>query len=385
MLLPHFGWCLRLAFGAALLSAPLRAEPPAAPAPSGAEQQAVVVLTAAAGRDPELSVLLRELLERRGVRARISTQTGFDQAQLLHDSPPSGGVHVFVVPGVGGSVGLYFRAPDGERFLLRRVLLRAGFDDIGREQLGQILETAVTTLLHSAAGLTREQAQLALRQEPPDSAPTTPPPTAPAKPRTAPASPPKPKPELRGRATTLEGWFALRYGAGALGELGVAHGPGLELGLAVARGFLLRGRFSIERDFTQTVETPQVAAELSRVRLAVAIDAGLPFGERQLGQRLLASLGVGQDRVSVKPVAVASGVAPAPPFLDLAPVAHTELRYEAGSGSLRLALAAGVDAALVKTHYDVAHQNAHERVLKPWPVRPSASLALALSPRWATF
>jgi hypothetical protein len=383
MSLPRFGRYLRFAVGITGIVAPLRAETAAlATSDSARLQPAVVVLVAAAGRDTELPALLTELLARRGVGVRIFTQIGFDQAELLRDTAPSSAVHVFVVPGAGGNVGLYFRAPDGERFLLRNVLLPAGFDDVGREQVAQIVETAVAALLYPGAGLTREQAKLQLRE--PDPTPGASRPSA--DPQPAKTSTPSPKPKAS-KPTTLESWFALRYAAVALGkELGIANGPGLELGLGVERGGLLRARLSIERDFAQTLETSQVAAALSRVRWQGTADAGLSFGNRQLRQMLLVSVGVGQDRVHVKPMATAdSRVAPAPSFDEQAPFAHAELRYETGGATLRVALSTGVDVALVQTHYDVAHENVHERVARPWLVRPTGSLAVALCPRWATF
>jgi hypothetical protein len=290
------------------------------------------------------------------------------------------------VPGREGNVGLYFRAPDGERFLLRSVLLRAGFDDVGRELVGQVVETAVVALLDSGAGLTREQAQQALSSD--DSGAE--PPARPSEgegPRTvSPALPSKPAspPGTVGPPIALEGWLGLRYGAVTLGsELGVAHGPGLELGLGLKRGWLLRGRVTAERDFPHSFETSLVAAELTRVRLRLAVDAGLPVTSLQT---LLLSFGIGQDLVDVKPTAPAgSDVAPVPAFADNAPMAQAELRYEVALGLFRVAASLGADASLVETHYDVAHPTERERVVRPWLVRPSAAMALAFCPRWASF
>jgi len=290
------------------------------------------------------------------------------------------------VPGLDGYVGLYFRAPDGQRFLLRNVLLRGGFDDVGRELVGQVVETAVASLQHAGDGLTREQAQLALANEAPATAPANPaevaspvrvPPRAAAKV----ARPPSPQ---RAPTTALEGWFALRYGAVALGaQLGIAHGPGLELGLGLKRNYLLRGRVTFERDFPQSLGTSRIAAELTRARWRLVADAGLPLTSRQF---LLVSLGLGQDRLHVVPSTPAgSDVAKARDFFDQAPVALAELRYEAAFGPFRLAAALGADFSLVETHYDIAHATERESVVKPWLVRPSASLALAFCPRLARF
>ena len=387
MPLPRFGWCLCVALSSAFETrAVLHAEPAHAAATEPAVGDAAIVLVGAAGRDADLRALLSELLEHRGVHTRISEQSGFDREQLLHAAAPVSDLLVFVVPGLGGNVGLYFRAPGGQRFLLRGVLLRAGFDDVGREQIGQIVDTAVASLLHSRDGLTREEAQLALPSDPAAARPPTEANGAAAPTPVVPRPPSNPAVAAPGAArpqAELEGWLALRYGAVALGTaLGVAHGPGLELGLGVQRGYLLRVRTTLERDFPQSLETSLIAAELTRVRWSVAGDAGLSLNRTQM---LLASFGAGQDRLDIKPTARAgSSIAPAPAFQDQAPVVHAELRYEAALGRIRLAAALGADASLVETHYDIAHPE-RERVVKPWLVRPSASFALAFCPRWATF
>lgn len=384
MPLLRLGLCLCLVAAGVTLSAPqARAEPAAEASVTAGE--AAIVLVGAAGGDAELEALLSELLERRGVRAHISAQGAFGHEQLLRAAPASKGVLVFVVPGPAGNVGLYFRAPDGERFLLRNVRLRAGLDDVGRELVGQVVETAVVSLLHSSDGLTREQARLALTSaDAPAAAETKPaPPTASAK--KAAVVPTKANASSRpAQPTALEGWLALRYGALTLGmDPSVTHGPGAELGFGVQRGLLLRARLTFERDFSQTFTTSHIAAELSRSRLRFALDGGLPVSDRHT---LLISLGVGQDRLGIKPTAAGnSRVAPAAAFEDQAPVGQAELRYEIAIGLFRLAAAMGADLSLVKTHYDVARGSERASVLRPWLVRPSAGFALAFCPRWATF
>jgi len=384
MPLLRFGLYLCLAVAGVAATAPLaQAEP--VPVASATASEATIALVGAAGRDAELKALLSELLERRGVHAHISEQSAFGQDQLLRAAAPGNGVLVFVVPGQAGSVGLYFRAPDGERFLLRSVQLRAGFDAVGRELVGQIVETAVASLLHSRDGLTREQARLALAND--DSpGPVAEEPPAPVTAAKAEASlPTKATPSPgRARPIVLQGWFALRYGALALGpQPGVSHGPGVELGLGVKRGVQLRARVTIERDFPQSFTTPRIAAELTRTRLRFALDAGAPMTNLQT---LLISLGMGQDRLNVTPAAAGgSSVAPAAAFEDQAPVAQAELRYEVALEPFRLAAAVGADVSLVETHYDVAHGTERESVLRPWLVRPTAGFALAFCPQWTTF
>ena len=395
----RLGICLSLALcslagTSRALPQPARTESASATTTPRRTAKAVVILVSAAGRDPELRVLLTELLERKGVSAELVTQPQFGKEELLREATRDGAVHVFIVPGVAGNVGLYFRGPDGERFLLRSVLLRGGLDDLGREQIAQIVETAVVSLAIPGAGMTREQASVALddrdapnpeapRVDAPSNLGTKAAPLPSSEPLIGAPVPPKTADPLRADRV-LEGWFAVRYGATSLGTpIGIAHGPGLELGLGARRGWVLRGRLIGERDFTQTLSTSQVTAELSSIRLRFTADVGMVVAP---GHALLASLAVGQDRTAVRPRATSgSSIAPAAAFSSSSPIAHAELRYEAGSATLRLGAALGADASLVETHYDVEHPTGRERVVKPWLVRPTSSLTLAYCPRWATF
>jgi hypothetical protein len=395
----RLGFCLSLALCLAARTSPALAQPVGTESASATTTprptaKAVVILVSAAGRDLELRVLLAELLDRTGVSAEIVAQPQFGKEELLREATRDGAVHVFVVPGVAGNVGLYFRGPDGERFLLRSVLLRGGLDDLGREQIAQIVETAVVSLSIPGAGMTRAQASVAL-DDPEAPNPEAPRADTPSNMRTKAAAQPSSEPLVRARlppknadpsaaGRVLEGWFAIRYGATSLGTpIGIAHGPGLELGLGARRGWVLRGRLTGERDFAQTLSTSLVTAELSSIRLRLAADVGVVVAP---GHVLLASLAVGQDRIAVTPRATSgSSIAPAAAFSSRSPIAHAELRYEAGSASLRLGAALGADASLVETHYDVEHPTGRERVVKPWLVRPTSSLTLAYCPRWATF
>jgi hypothetical protein len=398
MMRRHMAW--RLGAALSLTVSLARSEPanpetgprPLAQATNGVQSAgAVVVLIGAAGHDSELPVLLRELLGHLGTTVAVTTAGRFDPNELL-GSTATGAVQVFVVPGRMGGVRLYFRAPDGERFLVRGVPLRWELDAVGREQLGQIIETAVTSLLQSTDGLTREQARAAVEN---DGASATTSPPAVGSPDRATSDAPKPKAPARTDApdarrtsaarTTLEGWFAVRYGASIDGaELGIAHGPGLELGFGFQhRGLRLRARGVGQRNFARQLTATGVAASLETLQLGLALDAGMSIGAAQW---LLLSAGLGRDSTKIKPSARdGSTVAPAPAFEHTAPVAHVELRYELGASLVRAAVAAGADLTLVDTHYDIAQNGSRERVASQWPVHPTVSFSLGLAPRSQPF
>lgn len=394
----RFAWRLGAALystSVAVWAEPSVAEPVARAESEAAEPgeaaSALVVLVGAAARDAELRALLLELLGHRGAAVEVTTRERFEPHELLGEATKERTVSVFVVPGREGSVGLYFRAPDGARFLLRSVPLRSGFDEVGREQVGQIIETAVSSLLQSPAGMTREEARVALELQasnergdqasggaPPDDARAP----APVPPDNVPAPV---APAAAARSITLEGWLAARYGASFDGgDLGVAQGPGVELGVGfLFRGVRVRMRGVGQRDFSRQLRASGVEADLGSWRLGMAADVGGAVASQQW---LFASLGVGRVRTEVTPRAAAgSAVVPAAAFESTAPVAHVELRYELGRSLLRVAIGAGADLGLVETHYDVARDGRRERVATPWLVRPTASFALGLVPQWGPF
>ena len=393
----RFAW--RLGAASCLTSFALWAEPPvpeatarrdALAAEPAEAAGALVVLVGAAAHDVELQALLRELLVHRGGAVEVTTRERFDLQDLLGDSAQGWAVSVFVVPGRTGGVGLYFRAPDGARFLLRSLPLRPGFDEVGREQIGQIIQTAVTSLLQSSDGLTREEARVALEHqaidESGDQAAGGDPPGVASTAATAPdkVSAPVAPVDAPG-STTLQGWLAARYGATFNGgELGFAHGPGLELGLGfLFRHLRVRARGVVQRGFSRELSVSGVAADLASWRLGAAVDVGGALGRRQW---LFASLGVGQEHTQGTPrAATGSAVGSAAACESTAPVAHVGRSYERGGARVRVAVGAGADIGLVETHYDVARDGRRERVATPWLIRPAASLAVGLVPQWGPF
>lgn len=347
--------------------------------------RAVIVLVGTLGVDAELSALLRELLETSGMQVVLTTADHFERRDLLEARPSERAVYVFIAPATDGATRLYFRAPDRERFLLRRLPERAALDDVAREQIGQTVQTAVDSLWRSNEGLTREEARKALEVD--DPVPAGNPSIAPKSVTSTPephAASSRPRSHEADPALALEGWLALRYAATVLtSDLGPAHGPGLELGIGIAGSRLaLRMRGAIEDDFRQTKSSSLVSAELHSYRLRLGIDAGLGLGG---AQRLLASLAAGQDRTRVSPISTRVGVVPSAAFIDAAPLGHAELRYELGSGVVRAAAAVGADLSFVDTHFDVEQKGERSRVLSWWLLRPTFGVALALVPRWQLF
>ena len=239
---------------------------------------------------------MSELLERDDIDTLFSERTRFGSGELLDTHSTEKTVGVFIVPSGRGAARVYFRAPDGERFLVRDVALSSGFDVLGRELIAQIVEASVVALLHSTVGLSREQVKAELDASANEAHDDAPKPAV--APRPAPSSAPSPQHRPR-KEVLLEGWFAARYAAEWSGSaLGIAHGPGLELGLGIRSRVLLRARLMLEQDFPVGLSAGPIDARVTTSRWRTAVDLGAALGENSA---LALSLGVGQDASRIEP------------------------------------------------------------------------------------
>lgn len=348
----------------------------------GSRDRAFITLVAGAARSPELRSVLNELLERDNIDARFAERARFGSSDLLDTSESEGTVGVFVVPNGRGDARVYFRAPDGERFLVREVSLNSGFDAMGRELIAQIVEASVVALLHSGVGLSRAQVKAALESGADEAhEASAPKPAVSRKIATEPDLAPMPAPR---KVVLLEGWCAARYAADWSGSaLGIGHGPGLELGIGVRWRVLVRGRFTLEQDFPVGLSAGPIAARVMTSRWRTALDLGTAFGENSA---LALSFGVGQDASRIVPTTSRDPmVLPAAASREAPTIVHSEVRFESGTAQFQIALAAGVDVPLVHTPYDVDRGASAKQLAEPWPVHPNAALALAWRPRLGWF
>jgi hypothetical protein len=342
----------------------------------------LVTLVAEAAESPELRSVLHELLERDRVETRFAERNQFESAELLGTRSSEAAVDVYIVPSGQDAARLYFRAPDGERYLVRDVALRSGFDALGRELIAQIVEASVVALLNSSAGITRAQFQAKLETEAKGSGKTkvVPPAFVPYAPPTT--RPPIPTPKRT--SVLLEGWGGARYAAEWLGTgLGVEHGPGIELGVGIRRKVFLRTRMSLERSFPVTITAGPIDVRVTTVRWRTMLDLGTPLGEHRA---LALSFGAGQDISQVDPVLSRdTNVAPAESSRTKPTVIRSEVRMETRAAEVQIALALTVDMPLVRLPYDLDSGSKARQLAEPWPVRPGAVLSLAWQPRLGQF
>jgi hypothetical protein len=339
-----------------------------AAAADGAPPVAVVALIGAAGDSSELAAVLSELLERDGVRPEIASGERFDADTLLSEGENDARVWVFVVLRGPRQARLYFRGPLGKRFLLRELSLRSGLDEVGRELIAQVVETSTVALLHSEAGMSRDEASASLARERAEPAPKPAPVPKPHAVRPRPA--PSPLIAAAG-ARALVLWN--RSSAGPAAGVGAEGG----LGVTLPRSLLVRGRLAFEYRLPQTIATPRLDASFGSVALRGAVDTGIAAGRHSFWVGLGA--GADFDHAGTDSARDRS--------LRLAPTSHSasallraELRYELTLGAVWLAVASFIDVSTVHTHFDVADPGGPVRLAELWVVRPGFALTVG----WAT-
>ena len=355
----------RILLAAALLCLALLPEAARAASPTSEEpESATVVLVGDVDGMTALADTLVELLRRQNVNLKVVRALQFQAGQVISGSDGDESVWAFVVPAVPSSARLYFRGPRAKRFLLRALALRNGLDDYGRELIAQVVESSVLALLRSAAGITREQASAAI--DPPTESPRVA--------TSAPAAPPMPAPARR--PSDWRGWAALRYGVEWSGsDLGAAQGPGVETGLEWGR---LRARLMAERWFPQTLSSPELAASLQTTAVRLVVDTSWP---KRGTHALIVGFGAGMDILATQPtIARDPAVTLAPERSHAVPILRAELAYQLRADPWRLMALAFVDAALLRTHYDLDSADSQVRLATSWPARPGLALVLGWSP-----
>lgn len=368
------------------------AEPPNLPPPlAGASERATephatkarIVLVGSVADEPELARLLDELLGQRGIAVEISHAERFDPAWLFGAGAP-GVTSVFVVLDERRQARLHFRGPRDERYLLRKVGLPNGLDAVGRELVGQVVESSVMALVHSTEGLSREQATAELERDGaaprPAALATAPAATAPTTPRGSRERPGAPRLAARSpRLAPRSPWelrLGLRYSATWSGaELGLMHGPGLAAGARFRKRLSLGFELGAERCFAQSLFTSALEADVQRSSFYGLFEVGVAFRASQSG---FVALGPALELSRARPVSAAPDVTLAAPNRALAPILRGELRYELSAGRFLFGFAARVDVALVKTSYELREAGQPMPLAAPALVRPGGALSVAL-------
>jgi hypothetical protein len=347
--------------------------PPDTSAVEAAPRKGEVALDVAAAdaRDSDaLAQVARELLGRLGLEVRASLVARVDLAAIL--APPGAGgapdahlARVWIDWRTPGRATLYLLDAHRDRLLVRQVERPAGGEELAREELGHILETACEGLL-AGSEVGEPRAGVAPRLMP--SAPPT----------TVVAVAPPP---AEGGPSRVQ--LALLYEAGTFApEAHFTHGPEASLFVGLgARGarawrWGLWGTAQLRLPLRAADETGAgVDLEAGALRGLFALERA--WSERATGR---AGVGVGVDVVRARPEAAMPDAAVlGPAFTRAFAVGRAAVALD-----LRLARRTWLVAALA-ADVDVTGQGyafgrgggGEELVLKPWIVRPAAALGLA--------
>lgn len=353
---------------------PAAAEPAAPPGDSPTEHLYIVLVGDV--HRPELERLLEEWLEPSGLTVTIVGSSSLDVRTVFAVDRDPTRIRIWLTMPASNLVRLTFADPQAERFLVRDVPLERSLDELGREQLAQVLLAASQAFRERREDTPREQVERALEQ-PPDRVGSNDVARANGSRKGAPGADSPPPSGADGReAGPSLGWApSARYAMRYKGPEGVSHGPGivLESTFAWPRA-RLGGSIEARYEFAHHVQTDDVLLSISTLALRVGLVGAL--GAERSG--LLGEVGFGLDRDAIETHArTGSNVEPRPATDDQHALVYAGAGPYFRWGRLRASLGLSVDVALVRTHYDVIAEGKPVRVLTPWQVQPGAFASAA--------
>jgi hypothetical protein len=334
--------------------------------------EVVLEIAAADARDSDaLAQVARELLGRLSIEVRASLVARVDLAAVVAPPRAPGAAdaplaRVWIDWRLSGRATLYLLDTRRDRVLVRQVERPAGGEELAREELGHILETACEGLLAgSEVGVPRAGVAPLLMPPPPR----------------APAAVAESAPAAEGGPSRVQ--VALLYEAAALApEAPLTHGPEASvfvgLGARRARGWRW-GLWSTAqlRAPVRAVDASGVGVDLESGALRAFLALERPLSERATAR---AGVGGGVDVVRARPEAATPDLAILEPaftrsFAVGRAALAVDLRLSARTW-LVATLAADVDATGQRYAFSRSG-GGQELVLRPWVVRPAAAVGLA--------
>lgn len=357
-----------------LLAASARGAPPAAVA----TPVAITVVTddvTPSGCAPRLREVLAEQLA--GVGDPLTwwcRATGAPDAPLRGNTSADAGLKIWIdVAGLNEARVILGRGDGGsDRFVVRRIPLAGGLDEIGREEIAHIVRSGTLALLAGNADtLSRDQAdaEISSWRRPSASGGGAPPRAPTAAPATGTPRTTQPRTPWHPIVTLGPAWSVLLFSP----QIPVVHELALSAGLSA-------GSFGLWADagrrLPATYQTDAVGVELAAwsLRMGVALRFGAP-GPVTFGL----GAGAGLDRISFSPRAGASTIAVAPADSYFAPSVRglLSLDYRARA-HLTLAVRLFCDVATQDIHYDFRDADGTtRRVVAPYALTPGVSLSVA--------
>lgn len=261
-----------------------------------------------------------------------------------------------------------------ERIYQRRMPRPGGNDDVTREQIAQIVVSAIEAML---AGGTIGVARASLAPSPPP-----PPPIVPPSGRDVAQA------DVRGKTSSEAGLRAnavlgVGYEALAFSSSTIAHGP-----LASVRGSIEEGNWTLGLDLSAQWRAPLVVDEAPiGVRLDTKSFRLVLEGARVVSPRVTfrAGVGPGLDVIDIEPRGVSRSGEGGEPTVTVeakrsrvSPVLRWSLGVDVRAApGVHVALAAVLDHALTNRAYVVRQQGIEREVLAPFDLRPGLTLSIA--------
>jgi hypothetical protein len=338
---------------------------------SDSKRSSVAIVATGEDRTTQaVEVILRELLARLPVEWTWSLTPRIAGREVLAAAASDSAVSVRVWMDLSDDrrAKIYAVHVSSDRFIVRVIPLEHGYDEVAREALVHIVESAVDAFLAGGdVGATREVAEEQVRRATPET-------TGPASPSSK-ASPDEGAVLDRHRLT-----LTVAYEVTAAADPPVFfQGPGVAVTGSFGSGRSIRFVASASARYRVpfTWDAPSVGTTLQGGTLRITVG-----GEAAVGRTfvLRALAGAGPDATYVRPHALASGVVAAPPFWEVAPVLTALANADVTLlRRLALELGLGFDFDVSHTRYDLTQAGQSTHVLSPWQLHPFVYLGPSLA------
>jgi hypothetical protein len=311
-----------------------------------------------------LEAVMRELLGRLGVELGWSSVDRVNLREVL--APPENTESPFARVWIDATrpdvAWIYLTDRGSERFLVRQVVTTGAIDEVTREAIGHIVESAIDALLQGRQiGVSRAQAHVALG--------------VPAPPRTAAARPLRPSRQPAPLAVDVGAFYQVQQYSPTVP---VVHGPGVITALGAGRGQVRPiGWLTAQYELPIAVAHDPIGVRLDTVALRAA--GGVKLSLRS-GLWLRTGLGGGVDLVYIQPrLAPGANAMLAMSRLTAVPTLYASIGIEVRLWSaLSLLIGAACEVDPRPIHYDLTRNDTLETVLVRGTVRPAASIGLVV-------
>jgi hypothetical protein len=299
-----------------------------------------------------------------GTRTETNRQAAVDPRAFFSNTHESG-MRIWIMLELPASVRLFFavQEPRGvePRYLTRQVALEHGLDELGLEQVAQVVDLSATAVWVGNVQSSRQEVEKGLGVAPvpepareeavvhPDSL--------------APVATKGPAPA--DRTSVVAG---IEYTARMAGPEGILHGPGANIALLpmhrpLELGARMHAQILLPREVTRSGVT------LGLHGAAFALGGSMA---RSMSERLSATgeVGMALDLIEYEPVARDASLKPSDSATELRPFVYASVGVQTELGSVTLGAAMLVAVQLLSTHYDIAEHDQRVELLRPWLVQP---------------